>query len=273
MAVDFSVVIPTFRRPKQLREAMLSALEQNGVSVEIIVVDDSPEASAEEVTKELCDVRVTYLKDPKPTGGIPSIVRNLGWPRATGSYIHFLDDDDIVSEKYYAAVKAEFSKQDVGLVFGRVEPFGTGPLAQLQRERRYFADAARLSLASRRFGYKLAFTGRMLFDNALLVSSASVVRGDCVKDLGGFDPKIRLMEDADFHVRVMRQYGAYYMDRIAVQYRIGTPSLMHDPRPSDQQVKNERAGRHEMQAKYRRERGVLEFYLLALFTRTVLRVL
>jgi glycosyltransferase involved in cell wall biosynthesis len=273
MPIDFSVVIPTFRRPGLLNEAIASALGQVGVSVEIVVVDDSPEGSAEIVTKELRDPRITYLKNPNPTGGIPSIVRNLGWPRTTGSYVHFLDDDDLVPDGHYVAVKEEFSKQNVGLVFGRIEPFGTGPAAQLTHERRYFANAARLSLASRRFGNKWAFTGRMLFGNVLLVSSASVVRRDCLKRLGGFDPKIKLMEDADFHVRVMRQYGACFMDRVAVLYRIGTPSLMHDPNPGEEQIKNERSGRHGMQAKYRHERGIVEFYLLALFARTVLKAI
>ena len=45
---------------------------------------------------------------------------------------------------------------------------------------------------------KWAFTGRMLFDQALLVCSASILRRDCLIQLGGFDPQIRLMEDADF---------------------------------------------------------------------------
>jgi len=44
----------------------------------------------------------------------------------------------------------------------------------------------------------------MLFDSALLVCSASIDRRACVGALKGFDPEIHLMEDADFHLRVMR---------------------------------------------------------------------
>jgi glycosyltransferase involved in cell wall biosynthesis len=273
MRVDISVVIPTFRRPSQLLEALTSVLGQVGVTVEVLVIDDSPEGSAEAVTRELSDPRVRYLRNSHPSGGVPSVVRNLGWPHATGTFVHFLDDDDVVPQGHYAAVRDEFSERDVGLVFGRVEPFGTAPITQLEHERRYFARAARLSMASHRFGRRWAFTGRMLFDNALLVCSASVVRRQCVEELGGFDSKIRLMEDADFHVRVMREYGARFVDRVAVLYRIGVPSLMHDPNPSDEQIKNERAGRHNMQSKYLKERGSLEFYSLAAFTRTVLRMI
>ena len=161
MPIDFSVVIPTFRRSRELMEAITSALGQAGVTLEILVVDDCPEGSAQQAVEGLQDARVTYLRNPTPTGGVPSVVRNLAWPIAKGHFIHFLDDDDIVPEGHYAAVKGAFeSHTGVGLVFGKIEPFGIGPEQQLQHERRYFADAARSALACGRFGKRLAFTGR-----------------------------------------------------------------------------------------------------------------
>jgi hypothetical protein len=133
-------------------------------------------------------------------------------------------------------------------------------------------DAARKSVLSGRFGPRLAFTGRMLFDKALLVCSASVTRRECVARLSGFDPSIRLMEDADFHVRVMRECGALFLDQTAIHYRIGDLSLMHSPHPTESQKQGERLGHRQTQAKYRRAHGTLEFYALALFTRTALKV-
>lgn len=274
MSIDFSVVIPTFRRPQQLSESILSALRQHGVTLEIVVVDDSPEGSGAAVVEAIGDARVTYLKNPHPSGGVPSRVRNLGWPPTSGRFLHFLDDDDLVTDGHYAAVQGAFERHpEAGLVFGRVEPFGSGPADQLQHEKTYFARAARKAAMSNRFGPRWAFTGHMLFDTALLVCSASVVRRECVIALGGFDPAIRLMEDADFHVRVMRDHGAHFLDRTAVRYRIGSPSLMHTPNPPPEQLAQELAGRRAMQAKYRARKGGLEFYLLALATRGLLRYL
>ena len=80
------------------------------------------------------------------------------------------------------------------------------------------------------------------------------------------------MEDADFYARVMRQCGAYFLDQVALRYRIGSPSLMHSPSPEPSQVQQQRQGRRRMQAKYLKERGAVEYYALALFTRTVLKV-
>jgi glycosyltransferase involved in cell wall biosynthesis len=268
--VDFSVIIPTYRRNRELAEAIASVRTQAGATFEILVVDDCPGGGAKPVVEGLGDARIAYLKNPAPTGGVPSVVRNLGWPRAGGRFVHFLDDDDIVPTGHYAAVAAAFARRpDVGLVFGRIEPFGVGPVAQLQHEQRFFARAARTAVLCARFGPKLAFAGQMLFDLPLLVCSAGVVRRECVAGVGGFDPAIRLMEDADFNARVMRKYGACFLDRIALRYRIGFPSLMHAPDPPPTQLQAEREGRRRMRSKYRQDHGAFEFYALALFVRAL----
>ena len=122
----------------------MSVLSQNGASIEVVVVDDSPEGSAQDVVSNIQDPRVRYFRNPEPTAGFPSAVRNFGWPLTRGAFVHFLDDDDIVPEGHYAAVKAAFLQhRDIGVVFGRIEPFGDPPDAQMRHERRFFRDAAR----------------------------------------------------------------------------------------------------------------------------------
>src|SRR5689334_14881172 len=79
---DVSVVIPTFRRPQPLVEAIRSVLDQEGVQVEVIVMDDSPEGSALPVVAQLGDARVLARRMPQPTGGNPSLVRNTAFPLA-----------------------------------------------------------------------------------------------------------------------------------------------------------------------------------------------
>jgi glycosyltransferase involved in cell wall biosynthesis len=273
VSVEFSTIIPTCRRPAELAEAITSVLAQTDVTLEIFVVDDSLDGSAKEVAAAFRDRRLIYMRNPHPTGGVPSVVRNLAWPYTRGPFVHFLDDDDIVPRGHYAAVKASFSEHpEVGVVFGHIEPFGNGPEEQLRHERQYFADAARNASICQRFGPTWAFTGRMLFDRAMLVCSAGVVRRKCLVRIGGFDPEIRLMEDADFYTRMIREFGAHFINRVTLRYRIGSPSLMHSPNPDESQLRHQCAGRRRMQAKYRKERGAPEFYALAAFTRTVLKI-
>src|ERR1700722_5983837 len=101
MPIDYSVIIPTYRRPQELPAAIASVLAQSGVEVEVFVIDDSPEGSAQAYVEAHADPRVNYVKNSNPSGGVPSLVRNLGWPLARGAFIHFLDDDDIVPEGHY----------------------------------------------------------------------------------------------------------------------------------------------------------------------------
>ncbi|HVY18314.1 MAG TPA: glycosyltransferase family 2 protein [Rhodopila sp.] len=271
---DFSVVIPTFRRPKQLPEALASALGQAGVDLEVFVIDDCPDGSAQDIVAGLADDRVTYIRNPRPTGGFPSIVRNLAIPRLTGAYVHFLDDDDIVPEGHYAAAKQEFERMPrTGLLFGRVEPFGDGPPEQLEHERQYFAAAARNAARCARFGRRLPFAGWMLFGSALLVCSAGLVRRECVTGVGGFSEDMSLWEDTEFFCRVARRFGATFVDRVTLKYRIGSPSLMHAPDPTPEQRAAERDCAHRMWAHYRRLYGMAEFMTLAALTRGVLRYL
>jgi GT2 family glycosyltransferase len=272
MSVDISVVIPTFRRPKQLGEAITSVLGQTGVSMEIIVVDDSPEGSAQAVVACVDNASVRYVKNPTPTGGVPSAVRNLGWSLAQGALIHFLDDDDIVPEGHYAAVMKIFSEHpEIGVVFGRIEPFGNAPETQLRHERQFFSDAARRALLCSRFGPKLAFTASMLFRRTLLISSAGVIRRDCVRRVGGFDPRIRIGEDVDFYARAIRCGGAYFMDRVSLKFRVSNPSLMHSLTPDETEARQLREARQRTHAGYRAERGAFEFYLLKAFAHSALR--
>jgi len=274
MSVDISVIIPTFRRPKLLSEAIASALGQTGAWVEIIVIDDSPEASAREVLERIGDSRVRYLKNPVPTGGKPSAVRNLGWQLAQGAFIHFLDDDDIVPDGHYAAVKKIFYKHpEVGVVFGRIEPFGDAPEEQLRHEREFFGDAARRALLCSRLGPKWGFTACMMFRRTLLISSAGVLRRECVQKVGGFDPQIRIGEDVDFYARVFRNSGAYFVDRVSLKFRVGHTSLMHSCAPDETEAQQLREARRRTHAGYRAERGALEFYLLKAFAHGVLRFL
>lgn len=85
-----TVVIPTNRGGPYLADAVASARSQTTPPDEVILVDDgSPAPGLESVAR---DLGLVYLR--KDAGGISS-ARNAGVARATGTWIAFLDDDDI----------------------------------------------------------------------------------------------------------------------------------------------------------------------------------
>ena len=61
ISTDFVVVIPTFRRREYLKQTLDSVLTQPDVTAMVIVIDDSPEHSAESIVEGYADQPVIYL--------------------------------------------------------------------------------------------------------------------------------------------------------------------------------------------------------------------
>jgi glycosyltransferase involved in cell wall biosynthesis len=259
MNPQISVIIPTFRRPEPLIEAIESVLAQKGVVCEIRVVDDCPQGSAEEVVAPYFDRGLVYQRSPAPSGGRPAQVRNLGWQGAKAEIIHFLDDDDLVPDGYYAdALKVFAERPDIGVVFGKVEPFGK---MDVSGERDYFDRAHRRARKYQRMG-KIGFSAAMFFQETLLVCSAAMIRKRCVAEIDGFSSGPVIAEDVDFYARAIRKFGAVLLDRTSIYYRIG-PSIMRLP---DRQPLIEESYR-DIQSRYRQEHGSVDYFAMKTFAK------
>ena len=266
---DITVLIPTFRRPALLREAIDSALAQQGVSVEIVVVDDSAEGGARDTVASIADARITYLHNDPPSGGRPALVRNAGLHLARGRFIHFLDDDDRAVPGFYrAAVTAFEANPNKGVVFGGIEPFGDDPKA-LAHERAFFADAGRRARVGYRTRSRRFMTAMLLFQNTVLVNSACMIRRECIQSIGGYSSDVIFNEDVEFYARAIRRFGCVFLNRPVLQYRILSDSLMHG-RDDDRQIAE---SYRRMYARYRSTNGAGELFALKVFSRTLLRFL
>jgi glycosyltransferase involved in cell wall biosynthesis len=87
-----SVVVPTLGRPV-LALALRSALEQRGVDLEVVVVDDGSGARARAMVERIGDPRIRLLAHDRRRG--PGAARNSGVGAARGTWVAFLDDDDL----------------------------------------------------------------------------------------------------------------------------------------------------------------------------------
>lgn len=113
-----SIVVPTFRREDLLPalfQAVAGQIASVAVPVELVLVDNSPEASARAVP--VPDF-VRYVHEPR-TGVAQA--RNRGVDEARGAHVIFLDDDELPAPGWLAAF-AEAAAQGAPAVFGAVEP-------------------------------------------------------------------------------------------------------------------------------------------------------
>jgi hypothetical protein len=124
--VQVSILIPTYKRPDLLRRALLACAAQLGVNfthVEILVVDNDPEASARPLLEEIKDgwhgPNLLGFNEPRP--GI-SHARNTAVAMARGRYLVFLDDDQCPTHGWLAALLKTAQTTGAGAVFGPVTP-------------------------------------------------------------------------------------------------------------------------------------------------------
>ena len=89
-----SIVIPTYRRPNQVRHAVLSALAQTWSHIEVLVVSDGPDPETRAVLTDLLSDRLEYMELPENAG--PAAARNAGILASHGEWLCFLDDDDLM---------------------------------------------------------------------------------------------------------------------------------------------------------------------------------
>jgi glycosyltransferase involved in cell wall biosynthesis len=259
--VDVSVVITTFNRERLVLQAVESALVQTGVSLEIIVMDDSANGSARSAIESLKNPKVRYERVSGPSNGRPAAGRNEGAKLAVGEYIHFLDDDDLLEQGTLAVLsEALASKPGAGMAFGRVVPFGDNE-AILRHQRQYFERATRTARGLRG---RMHLTARLLFRESILVNSACMTTRRAFEASGGFDGEIPVCEDVELWARVVRVTDYVFVDRPVLNYRTGEPSIMHSLKESDPKL---RISYSRMQQKYRERYGSLEFYALKLASR------
>jgi len=111
-----SVIIPTYNRSELLQVAIESVLAQTYPHIEIIVVDDGSTDDTATVMAQYAG-RVTYLRQ---TNRGVAAARNTGFRAASGQYLTFLDDDDLIlPAKVERQVQVLSSRPKVGLVHCR----------------------------------------------------------------------------------------------------------------------------------------------------------
>ena len=182
---DVSVVVPTRDRAAVLRRTLLTAHAQRDVDLEIVVVDDgSVDAAATLAATDGLD-RVRSVRNDTSAG--VSAARNRGIEEARGTWIAFLDDDDLWAPRKLAlqieaaeAARAPWVYAgDVNVAMDLRILSGSPPL-----------DPEAVGRAIHRFN-PISSGG-----------SSVVVRADALSAVGGFDPGLRRTEDWDLWIRL-----------------------------------------------------------------------
>ncbi len=218
-APQVSVIIIFLNEERFLREAIESVLGQRHQDWELLLVDDGSTdvstAIAERCAEEY-PAKVRYLQHEAHQNRGMSASRNLGARNARGTYISFLDADDV----FYASALEEQSAildahPDAALVYGRVQRWHswTHEPEDLQR------DSLR-ELAVPPNSLVLPPTQLILLLQDQGMPSGIMVRHEVFQQVGGFEESFRGMyEDNAFLAKVCLTKGVFASDKCWYRYR------------------------------------------------------
>lgn len=180
--MPISVVIPTYKRPELLANAIRSVQEQSVAPAEIIVCDNDPSHSAESVASETNAVYV----DASQTPGA-SHARNTGESAASSDWTAFLDDDDTWLPKYLEhVVDVANSDENISLVLSWNQIVRSGVITDGKRPQ----DA-------------MTVDGILATGNPGITGSNIFVKSSVFRTMSGFDETMPASEDIDFLVRFL----------------------------------------------------------------------
>jgi len=211
MKTVVSVVIPAFNSGRFIGEAIDSVLVQGIAAMEVVVVDDGSTDDTEQVVRRYTG-RVRYLQ--RSHSG-PSAARNAGIRASTSEYVAFLDSDDLwPAGTLKARIDLLDTHNDMGLVFGDFEKFDDDGVVMpsMFRQRDLLGDF----LGE---GPYLQDAFAKLFSCNYIATPTAVVRRAVLTDVGGFDEKLRYVEDMDLWFRIAERYSIGFVPDVAASVR------------------------------------------------------
>ncbi|ASJ02086.1 glycosyl transferase [Thermococcus profundus] len=199
-----SVIIPTHNRADLLRRAIDSVLYQTFEDFELLVVDDASTDNTPEVVESIDDGRVRYLRLKKNSGA--PVARNTGIKKSRGEFIAFLDDDDEwlpmrleVQVKKFEALEEEF-----GVVYGGF----------------YYVSQQDGRILGKRLPQFRGDVYRRFLRENFVGSPTLLIRRECFKRAGLFDPKLTSSQDWDMWLRIAKHYKFDYVNEIVAKYYV-----------------------------------------------------
>ncbi|MBO3700230.1 glycosyltransferase family 2 protein [Roseivirga sp. E12] len=112
----YSVVIPVYNRPDEVRELLESLASQTFKHFEVLIIEDGSKDSCEEIVnsfKTALDIHY-YFKENSGQG----FTRNYGFERAKGDYFIVFDSDCLIPPSYFETVDQFLINNSVGAFGG-----------------------------------------------------------------------------------------------------------------------------------------------------------
>jgi len=111
-----SVIVPVYNVDKFLYVCLNSIKHQTYSNIEVILINDGSTDRSGDICKEFVKSDDRFILLEKKNGGLSS-ARNLGLEHAKGSFISFVDSDDVLNENFYSELISHYAKSGSEIVY------------------------------------------------------------------------------------------------------------------------------------------------------------
>jgi GT2 family glycosyltransferase len=182
-----SVIIPTFNRWPLVGKAVESVLAQSYAKLEIIVVDDG---STDDTAQQLSQFGARLRTLKQPHRGV-SAARNLAVRHARGSYLAFLDSDDLWLPKKLS-VQTSFIERNPAVQICQTDEIWIRNGVRVNPKAKHRKPSGDIFMPS--------------LELCLVSPSAVMLTRKLFERVGGFDENFPVCEDYDLWLRVAVDY-------------------------------------------------------------------
>jgi glycosyltransferase involved in cell wall biosynthesis len=197
-----SILIPCYNGKDYLGKAIESCLALDYPDVETIVIDDGSADGSAALAERY--ERVVCIR--QANRGV-SAARNRGIAAATGDFMVFLDhDDELTPDALRIGVALLQANPGISCTFGLRQT--------ISADGRVLSDQLKPDLTEGLLTYAEAFHASFPVPPSLAVFRSKAVREAC-----GFNTEMRIGEDYDFFLRVLRIAPAWRHNAIVTRYR------------------------------------------------------
>ena len=192
-----SVIVRTHNRPQLLKRALTTLCNQSYKNIEVVVVEDKTEL-ANDVLSEFPALRIKYLKVKE--GRTRAL--NAGMSSASGDFIMFLDDDDMLFGDAIEILLSHALNEGADFVYAGGLQFETD-------------DKVSGTLF---YGYMHEFNREKLMKENFIPMGSFIISTDLARSVGNFDETLEYLEDWDFIRRAAKKTDFLFIPKDILIY-------------------------------------------------------
>ncbi|EHQ07520.1 glycosyltransferase [Leptonema illini] len=208
-----SVIIPSYKHGKYVRESIRSVLSQTFQDFEIVVTDDGSTDNTVEEIKSFNDERIKLFVFSKNQGA--SVAANNCILNSSGKYIAMLSSDDVFFPgKLEKQVEFLDGNPDIGVVFSKAY--------FIDEDGDKFTDLTHpyCSVFNKENRDRYQWLNYFFYHGNCLCHPSALIRRDCYDKVGLYDERFGSLPDFDFWVRVCMHFDIHILNENLIKFRI-----------------------------------------------------